>query len=129
MAKTTVIDPIYEKAGNNDMQYRSKFASEKTDAFFEAILALDNLEDCYRFFEDVCTAAEIVAMAQRVEVAKMLLDNYTYQDIATLTGVSSATISRVKRSLMYGADGYQRTLGKLLKQEEDVKKAKEQKKK
>ena len=75
------------------------------------------------------TAAEIVAMAQRVEVAKMLLDNYTYQDIATLTGVSSATISRVKRSLMYGADGYQRTLGKLLKQEEDVKKAKEQKKK
>ena len=109
--------------------YQSKLHSEAADHLFEAILSLESMEECYRFFEDVCTAAEIVAMAQRVEVAKMLLDNYTYQDIATLTGVSSATISRVKRSLMYGADGYQRTLGKLLKQEEDVKKAKEQKKK
>lgn len=95
------------------MQYRSRFASDKIDAFFQAVLSLQDLEDCYRFFEDVCTASELVAMAQRVEVAKMLLDDCTYQDIATLTGVSSATISRVKRSLKYGADGYTRVLSKV----------------
>ena len=100
------------------MSYRSRFASEKTDEFFQAILALESLEDCYRFFEDLCTASELVAMAQRVQVAKMLLEEYTYQDIATLTGVSSATISRVKRSLKYGADGYTRILKKLEEQKE-----------
>ena len=100
------------------MAYQSRFASDKVDAFFEAILALDSLEDCYRFFEDVCTASEIVSMAQRLDVAKMLLDDCTYQDIATLTGVSSATISRVKRSLNYGADGYTRVLAKLKEKEE-----------
>jgi TrpR-related protein YerC/YecD len=100
------------------VSYRSRFASEKTDEFFHAILALESLEDCYRFFEDLCTASELVAMAQRVQVAKMLLEEYTYQDIATLTGVSSATISRVKRSLKYGADGYTRILKKLEEQKE-----------
>ena len=103
------------------MAYQSRFASEKVDDFFEAILTLETKEDCYRFFEDVCTASEIVSMAQRLQVAKMLLDDCTYQDIATLTGVSSATISRVKRSLNYGADGYTTVFAKLkAKQEEEL---------
>jgi len=97
------------------MSYRSRYASDKTDAFFEAILALKDLDDCYRFFEDVCTAPELIAMAQRFQVANMLLDEYTYQDIATYTGVSSATISRVKRALSYGADGYTTIINRLKK--------------
>ena len=101
------------------MSYRSKYASDKTDAFFQAILALKDYDDCYRFFEDVCTAAELISMAQRFEVAKMLLEEYTYQDIATYTGVSSATISRVKRALSYGADGYTSIIKRLQEENKD----------
>ena len=95
------------------MAFQSKYQSEQLDRLFEAILALDDSEDCYRFFEDICTSGEITALAQRFEVAEMLHRECTYQEIAEKTGASSATISRVKRFLNYGADGYMRILGRL----------------
>jgi len=84
-----------------------------TDALFEAILLLKDKEECYRFFEDIATIAEIKALAQRLEVAKMLQSNDTYTAIGDVTGVSTATISRVKRCLNFGADGYQLILKRL----------------
>ena len=79
--------------------------SAAIDRFFDAVLSLENKEECYRFFEDVCTVKELAAIAQRVEVAKMLREERTYLDIAKETGASTATISRVNRSLNYGAKG------------------------
>ena len=76
------------------------------DHLFEAILHLENKEECYKFFEDVCTINELSAIAQRFEVARMLREERTYLDIAKETGASTATISRVNRSLNYGNDGY-----------------------
>lgn len=76
------------------------------DFLFNAILKLESLDDCYRFFEDLCTINELQAMSQRLQVAKMLLERKTYIDIAETTGASTATISRVNRSLNYGQDGY-----------------------
>ncbi|MCO5384816.1 YerC/YecD family TrpR-related protein [Desulfosporosinus sp.] len=87
-----------------------------TDALVEAVLLLKNKEECYRFFEDIATVAEIKALAQRLEVAKMLQRNETYTAIAEVTGVSTATISRVKRCLNFGADGYQLILRRLKEQ-------------
>lgn len=83
-----------------------KIRTEETDHLFEAILTLENKEECYRFFEDICTVNELVSMAQRYEVAHMLRQNNTYMEIAQKTGASTATISRVNRSLNYGCDGY-----------------------
>lgn len=80
------------------------------DRLFEAILSLNSRDECYRFFEDICTVAEIKAMSQRWEVARMLYDNRTYDEIVEATGASTATISRVKRCLNYGADGYRLVL-------------------
>ena len=80
--------------------------TEAVDELFEAILSLNDKEECYRFFEDVCTINELLSISQRFEVAKMLLDKKTYLDIAECTGASTATISRVNRALMYGQDGY-----------------------
>lgn len=76
------------------------------DFLFDAILSLKDKEECYRFFEDVCTINEIKAIEQRLQVAKMLKQKRTYLDIASTTGASTATISRVNRSLNYGSDGY-----------------------
>ena len=73
---------------------------------FEAILTLKTPEECYAFFEDVCTVNELLSLSQRYEVAKMLREKKTYLDIAERTGASTATISRVNRSLNYGNDGY-----------------------
>ena len=87
-----------------------------TDALFEAVLLLRDKEECYRFFEDIATVAEIKAFAQRLEVAKMLQNNETYTAIGDVTGVSTATISRVKRCLNFGADGYQMILRRLKEQ-------------
>jgi TrpR-related protein YerC/YecD len=84
-----------------------------TDALFEAVLLLKDKDECYRFFEDIATIAEIKALAQRLEVAKMLQRNETYTAITDATGVSTATISRVKRCLNFGADGYQLILRRL----------------
>ncbi len=93
--------------------YRPKFLDNSTEALFEAILLLETVEECGRFFEDICTVGEIKALAQRLEVAKMLAANRTYIEIAEKTGASTATISRVKRALNYGAEGYQTVLAKL----------------
>lgn len=76
------------------------------DYLFEAILSLDNQEECYTFFEDICTVNELLSLSQRFEVARMLRDHKTYLEIAEKTGASTATISRVNRSLNYGKDGY-----------------------
>jgi len=96
----------------------SKIKDQLTDRLFEAILLLKNIEECYNFFEDICTVSEIKAMAQRLEVAKMLEAGYTYMDISEKTGASTATISRVNRCLNYGSDGY-RTVLKRLEGKED----------
>ena len=80
--------------------------TEAVDFLFDAVLALENREECYRFFEDVCTINEIQSLSQRFEVAKMLREQRTYLEIAEKTGASTATISRVNRSLNYGNDGY-----------------------
>ncbi len=90
-----------------------KLQDELTDKLFEAILLLKTREECYNFFEDVGTIAEIKAFAQRLEVAKMLDEGRTYRDIHEQTGASEATISRVSRSLNYGADGYRLVLERL----------------
>lgn len=81
--------------------------------FFEAVLSLENKEECYQFFEDVCTIKELAAIAQRVEVAKMLREERTYLDIAKETGASTATISRVNRSLNYGNEGLDMVLNRM----------------
>lgn len=83
-----------------------KLRDELTDRLFEAILTLESVDECYRFFEDLATISEIKALAQRLEVAKMLDAGMTYEDIVAATGASTATISRVKKCLHYGADGY-----------------------
>lgn len=77
------------------------------DSLFDAILCLENRDECYRFFEDLCTVNELNSMAQRFEVAVMLKNHCTYLEIAEKTGASTATISRVNRSLNYGKDGYE----------------------
>jgi TrpR family protein YerC/YecD len=83
-----------------------KLRDDLTDQLCRAILSLDTMEECYQFFEDVCTIGELRAMAQRLDVARMLYAGSTYDDIVAHTGASTATISRVKRCLNYGADGY-----------------------
>ncbi len=90
--------------------FEPKIRSEQTDLLMKAVLQLQSEEDAYRFFEDICTIAEVKSMAQRIEVARLLRQGVTYQEIARETGASSATISRVNRALLYGADGYVRVL-------------------
>lgn len=80
--------------------------TEAVDRLFDAILSLRDREECYTFFEDVCTVNELLSLSQRMEVAYMLREQKTYLDIAEKTGASTATISRVNRSLNYGKDGY-----------------------
>ena len=83
-----------------------KIKTEAVDHLFEAVLTLKSPEECYAFFEDVCTVNELLSLSQRYEVAKMLREKKTYLDIAERTGAATATISRVNRSLNYGNDGY-----------------------
>ena len=80
--------------------------NESTDGLFQAILSLQDMDECYTFFEDVCTINEIQSLEQRFEVARLLREKKTYLEIAERTGASTATISRVNRSLNYGNDGY-----------------------
>ncbi len=90
-----------------------KIRTEAVEHLFEAILQLENKEECFCFFEDVCTVNELLSLSQRFEVAKMLTQNKTYLEIAEQTGASTATISRVNRSLNYGNDGYQMVFKRL----------------
>ena len=83
-----------------------KIRTEAVDYLFNAILSLENKEECYTFFEDICTINELLSLSQRFEVARMLREQKTYLEIAEKTGASTATISRVNRSLNYGNDGY-----------------------
>lgn len=85
------------------------------DMFFEAILSLENVDECYDFFEDVCTVNELLAISQRFQVAGMLRDRKTYTEIANETKASTATISRVNRSLVYGNDGYDLVFNRIKK--------------
>lgn len=93
--------------------FNSKLKSEAMDFLCDAILCLENREECYRFFEDIFTINEIKTIEQRLQVAKMLKDRKTYSDIAASTGASTATISRVNRCINYGADGYNIILKRL----------------
>ncbi|MDR3289072.1 MAG: TrpR-like protein YerC/YecD [Peptococcaceae bacterium] len=95
------------------MRTNDRLRNRLTDSLFEAVLLLKDREECYRFFEDIATIAEIKALAQRLEVAKLLLQKETYTTIAEHTGASTATISRVKNCLFFGADGYQLILDRL----------------
>lgn len=92
--------------------YDSKMKSAETDSLYENILKLENLEECYRFFDDLCTISEIHSFAQRFAVAKLLSQGETFNVIAEQTGASTATISRVNRCLQYGSDGYKTVLNK-----------------
>lgn len=83
-----------------------KLKDSNVDFLFKAVLALENIDECYDFFEDLCTVLELKALSQRLQVAKMLSEHHVYNDIVSATGASTATISRVNRSLNYGCDGY-----------------------
>lgn len=92
-----------------------KLKTDTVDHLFDAVLSLETKEECYDFFEDLCTVNELLSLSQRFEVASMLRNHKTYLEIAEKTGASTATISRVNRSLSYGNDGYQLVFERLNK--------------
>ncbi len=94
-----------------------KLKGFNVEFLFKAILKLKTMEECYDFFEDLCTVQELRALGQRLQVAKMLSENKVYSDIVSETGASTATISRVNRSLHYGSDGYAIVFDRLKKDE------------
>lgn len=97
------------------MPYDSKFKRDDIDELFKGILSLKTVDECYRFFEDICTINEINSIAQRLQVAKMLDNKCTYKEIEQETKASTATISRINKCLVYGADGYKIVLDNLAK--------------
>lgn len=94
--------------------------TEAVNLLFEAILKLQNKEECFQFFSDVCTINELLSISQRFEVAGMLMAKKTYLEIAEKTGASTATISRVNRSLLYGNDGYEMVMSRMNVQEDQT---------
>ena len=112
-----MIGDAWSKAMNkkeeDPMSINEKLRSQQNDELFTAILTLENTEECYAFFEDICTINELKALSQRLQVAKMLRAGDSYEKIVEETGASTATISRVKRCLVYGADGYTLALDRL----------------
>jgi TrpR-related protein YerC/YecD len=94
-----------------------KLNEKEVRQLFQAVLQLKTIEECYQFFDDLCTVGEIKSMAQRLEVARMLQNGFTYSQIEQQTGASTATISRVKRCLHYGTDGYQLVLDRIAQKE------------
>lgn len=99
------------------MAYESKYRREDIDELFDGILTLRDREDCYRFFEDICTINEIHSIAQRLQVAKLLSQKKTYNEIEKVTKASTATISRINKCIVYGADGYRRVLDRINNEE------------
>jgi TrpR-related protein YerC/YecD len=99
------------------LSYRPKWVDNDVDFLVNAILSLKNEEEVLRFLEDICTINEIKELSQRLKVAKMLYEGKSYEEIKKETGASSATISRVKKFLYYGADGYKTVLDRLIKKE------------
>lgn len=97
------------------MNYKSKLKEKNIDGLFEIILKINTIEECYMFFEDICTVKELKSLSQRLQVAKMLRNNKTYTEIEENTGASTATISRVSRCLNYGANGYNMMLDRTQK--------------
>lgn len=95
------------------------YQNEATERLFQAILSLNTLEECKNFFEDACTIKEILDIAQRFEVARMLTEKKSYQQISQETGVSTATISRVNRCITYGGGGYKTAIERLKEQESE----------
>ncbi|MBK5253706.1 MAG: TrpR-like protein YerC/YecD [Peptostreptococcaceae bacterium] len=100
------------------MSYDSKFKNKAIDEMFKAILLLKNEEDSYRFFEDLCTVKELHEMSQRFQVARMLDKKKTYTEIEKETGASTATISRINKCLVYGANGYRSAIDRIKENEE-----------
>ena len=100
-------------------EFESKLKSKELDYFFTAILNIKDIEECYRFFEDVSTISELKALCQRFQVAKMLREKKTYIEIGEVTGASTATISRVNRCLNYGSNGYYTILDRLEVEEKE----------
>ena len=100
------------------MDHSPQLKSEEVRALCQAVCLLQSEEECYRFFEDICTISEIKSIAQRLSVARMLDGEATYQEISKATGASTATISRVNRCLQYGSGGYRLVLDRLMKQGE-----------
>ena len=96
--------------------FESKIKNAQTDLLVKAILSLQTDEECYRLFDALCTIHEVQALAQRIEVARLLRERITYHDIAERTDASTATISRVNRCLTYGADGYNTVLDRMEKE-------------
>lgn len=94
------------------MSVNERLRSPEADRLCEAVLSLETVEECYRFLQDIATVGEIKALGQRLEVARLLDSGMTYEDIVAATGASTATISRVKKCLHYGADGFQLVLGR-----------------
>lgn len=94
-----------------------KIKTDAVDSLFDAVLCLQSRKECYSFFEDLCTVNELLSLSQRFEVAAMLKDGKTYLEIAEKTGASTATISRVNRSLNYGNDGYELVFGRMEKKD------------
>ena len=95
-----------------------KIRGHQTDQLFKAMLELKDIEECYAFFDDLCTISEIQSLAQRLEVARMLNVKNTYDTIQNKTGASTATISRVRRCVDYGSGGYEKIIDRLYPDEE-----------
>lgn len=106
------------------MKFHSRLKSEDLDALFEAVLQLKNEEECYRFFEDLCTITELKAISQRLQVAKLLYNKKTYNEIEEQTMASTATISRINKALNYGADGYKLVIDRLVDKDNKKEKSK-----
>lgn len=96
-----------------------KLRGEQLDQLFDAILSLNSREECYQFFDDIATMSEIHSISQRLQVAKMLIEGHTYSVIEKDTNASTATISRVRRCINFGNDGYKMVLGRALDEEEE----------
>ncbi|MEI6579382.1 MAG: YerC/YecD family TrpR-related protein [Eubacteriales bacterium] len=93
-----------------------KLKNKNTDFLFKAILSLENIDECYAFFEDLCTVTELKALSQRITVAKMLTEKQVYTNIVQTTGASTATISRVNRSLTNGCDSYEKIFARIVEE-------------